>query len=85
MSWNYRIIRYADPDAGFGLHEVYYGCDGKPETMTVEPITFTASAEEGAVGIVASLRQAVADAERLPVLDEKLITDAASLEKRRQP
>lgn len=24
MSWNYRIVEYAD-GSGFGLHEVYYG------------------------------------------------------------
>ncbi len=33
MTWNYRIVKYAD-GSGFGLHEVGYNLMGEPVSMT---------------------------------------------------
>ena len=38
-AWNYRIVKktyYGEPL--FGIHEVYYSEDGKPEMVTVDPV-----------------------------------------------
>ena len=67
MTWNYRIIE--DKRGDLALHEAYYdnATDHCP-SITVNPISFTADAEEGKAGIVDSLRWALRDAEKLPVL-----------------
>ena len=39
MSWNYRIVKYANGD-GYGLHEVFYDAAGNPKSMTAEPAGF---------------------------------------------
>ena len=49
MTWNYRIIdRGEDHDAEtrFALFEVFYDCNGKPETWTEEPASVEASSPE---------------------------------------
>ena len=68
MSWNYRIIRYANGD--LGLHEVHYDDDGKPEQRTTEPAGFVASAGEGVDGIDDALSAALEDIATHPVLDD---------------
>lgn len=69
MTWNYRIVRYRD-GKGFGLHEVYYDDEThQPNGRTVEPI-ISCDEEEGSVGIIKSLSQALRDARELPVLED---------------
>lgn len=68
MTWNYRIIRYANGD--LGLHEVHYGDDGKPESMTKEPASFVAHASEGRDGITGALKMALEDAVERSTLDD---------------
>lgn len=63
MTWNYRLIRYAD--GSVGLHEVHYNAKGNPVARTERPATFVS---DDAAGLAASLRMALADVERLPVL-----------------
>ena len=41
-SWNYRVVRKTtgtgtDAEVWYGIHEVYYGADGTPETCTEGP------------------------------------------------
>lgn len=37
-SWNYRVVRKTSGDeVWYGIHEVYYGADGTPETCTEGP------------------------------------------------
>ena len=41
MSWNYRVIRRTHergPDT-FGIHEVYYDNEDKPNACTVDPVS----------------------------------------------
>lgn len=67
--WNYRIVRYLNGD-GYGLHEVFYDAEGRPWSMTRNPISFTCDLSEGPEGIVNSLLNARVDAKKRPVLDE---------------
>lgn len=64
MSWNYRIVSHGE---WCGLHEVHYNAAGSVTSFTANPVTFVCDSEEQG-GIVASLRRALTDAERLPVL-----------------
>ena len=68
MNWNYRIIKYRE-GKGYGLHEVYYE-KKNPVWMTVDPIGFVGDPSEGSEGIISSLKMALADAKKHPVLDE---------------
>ena len=61
MTWNYRIVQYAD-NSGFGLHEVYYDQDGQPEAMTETPVGFSVDPNEGPEALKDSLAKAFADA-----------------------
>lgn len=43
MTWNYRVVKksntgYDNLDEYYGIHEVYYDDDGKPEMVTVDPV-----------------------------------------------
>lgn len=66
MSWNYRIVRYAD-GSGFGLHEVHYEADGTPIRMTEQPCGF---AGDTAQDVQVALMRAKMDAQRRPIFDE---------------
>jgi hypothetical protein len=66
VTWNYRIVRYAD-GTGYGLHEVYYDKDGKEYSMTKEPCSFVAETDEE---LIKSLCMAYADTARRPVFEE---------------
>lgn len=76
MTWNYRIVRHHEPSEWYGLHEVYYDDDGKPTSMTADPVDFVCDGDEGSEGLVRSLEMALADAKRRPVLDERDICGA---------
>lgn len=69
MTWNYRIVRYHKDRESLGLHEVYYDETGKPISMT-QPASFVCGFDEGIDGITVALKMALADAKRLPILDE---------------
>jgi len=71
MSWNYRIVRYAD-GTGYGLHEVHYDKKGKPESMTEEPASFVTDEDEGnpISGILKQLAIAQTDISGQPIFDE---------------
>lgn len=70
MSWNYRIVRYAN-GTGLGLHEVHYDQHGKPSSMTKEPASFQCDEEsEGPKGIQLSLAIALQDAIRRDIFNE---------------
>lgn len=70
--WTYQIIRH-EGDDGFepylSLHEVYCK-DGKIYTMTAHAVCFDGFDDEGKGELIASLEMALADAKRLPILDE---------------
>ena len=66
MTWNYRIVKYADGE-GFGLHEVHYDSDGKPIRMTERPAVFVGDSPEE---LRSSLMLAKFDATRRDVFDE---------------
>ena len=66
MTWNYRIVRYAD-GSGYGLHEVYYDKHGNAESMTSEPATFFGDTQEELVG---SVMVAKTDMRLRPVFEE---------------
>lgn len=44
MSWNHRVVRREYPDAApseriaYGIHEVYYDAEGKPDRVTQSAI-----------------------------------------------
>ena len=67
MTWNYRIVRYKDPDFGYGLHEVYYNEDGSVWAMSKDPDGFVGDSREE---LVETLIRAVGAAKRSPVFIE---------------
>lgn len=71
MSWNYRIVHYKD-NQGFGLHEVFYDSDGRPWSMTAEPVGFACDEDEGPEGVRDDLIMALRDAEK-PVFEEPVV------------
>lgn len=76
MSWNYRIVRErgegpSGPWESFGLYEVYYDAEGRPEARMEGLASFACDSDEGVEGIVGSLELALADARKRPVLDEE--------------
>lgn len=66
MSWNYRIVEYAD-GTGFGLHEVHYDKDGKEIRMTERAAGFVGDSPEEIRG---SLLIARMDASKRPIFKE---------------
>ena len=66
MSWNYRIVKYAD-GSGCGLHEVHYDADGVEISMTEQPTSFVADTPEELRGVLLTARM---DSNRRPVFDE---------------
>lgn len=66
MTWNYRIVEYADGD-GYGLHEVHYDADGKEISMTANPAGFVGDTPEEIRG---ALLLAKVDATKRPIFIE---------------
>lgn len=69
MSWNYRLVSYAD-GSGYGLHEVYYDEDGQPWGMTEQPCSFASDWDEGPDAVVGALNRAHVALSQLPLLHE---------------
>ena len=69
MTWNYRIIHYTA--GGYGLHEVFYDDKGEVEGWTDQAIDFGCDEDEGKEGVIKSLKLALKDAKRQPVMEEK--------------
>lgn len=71
MTWNYRVLRRTfvegeDVKEYYGIHEVYYDDEGKPEACTTEAISIDYFEDFGAVQwAVDKITEALA----LPVLD----------------
>lgn len=59
MTWNYRVVKYAEEGAGYGLHEVYYAKDGTAEYMTKEPASFVCDSDQDTREIFKALCAAV--------------------------
>lgn len=70
MSWNFRIIHYRKPEAGYGLHEVYYNEGGTVVNMGAAPAIFVADQTDGPSHIIDFLKRALDDAQQRPVLEE---------------
>jgi hypothetical protein len=68
--WNYRIFRYRKQPSNLVLHEVHYDDNDRVTALTENAASFGCGAEEGKEGLISALRLALADAERLPILDE---------------
>ena len=66
MSWNYRIVEYAN-GSGFGLHAVFYGADGEAMKMSDRPTGFAGETPEE---VRSDLIVAKMDATRRPVFKE---------------
>jgi hypothetical protein len=66
MSWNYRLVKYAN-GSGFGVHEVHYDANGNPQSMTAEPATFVGEAPED---IADALLKARADVARRGIFEQ---------------
>lgn len=62
MTWNYRIVTYAIPDAGYELREVYYDDQGR-ECGSCPPFLSGETPED----VVAALELALKDARERPV------------------
>ena len=74
MHWHYGIVHYKA--GGFGLHEVYHETDDhKGTSWTVDPIYFSVDEEEGPDAVVQALRLALDDAERHPVVEERVVLE----------
>ncbi len=65
--WNYRIVKHAEDFDSYGLHEVYYDDYGEPNSMTRDPIEFSAASRER---LLEQIEMALNDAKNRPVLDE---------------
>jgi len=72
-SWNYRIVHYRNHPGNLVLHEVHYGENGEITALTENAASFGCGIEEGKDGIISALRLALADAERLPILEAPVL------------
>lgn len=79
MTWNYRIIKKADPvigleGAGYYLHEVYYNSKGEITGMAEPPsFPFGETPEE----LVSDIENMLRDAKNQPILEYDKITFAS--------
>jgi len=78
MTWNYRIVKYAD-ESGFGIHRVHYDSDGKETSMSENPAGFCGDTPEE---VCDSLVMAKMDACRRPVFDEPMDWKSAESEEK---
>jgi hypothetical protein len=72
-SWNYRIVQYRNHPGSLVLHEVHYDYTGQVRAVTENAAAFGCGAEEGKEGIIIALKLALADVERLPILEEPIL------------
>jgi hypothetical protein len=58
MPWNYRLVRRVfDTEEQVGVHEVYY-TDGKPTSITVNPIGIVGETEKEVKDILEKIKKA---------------------------
>lgn len=69
MTWRYNIVRFPDH---FGLHEVYFDEEGRPNGMTENSI-ISVDLEEGVEGIKSSLALMVDCAEKYEPMEARMI------------
>lgn len=81
MTWNYRIIKFAEHRA---LHEVYYDDAERPERYTENAVRFECNTDESLIG---DLELALRDVRELPILSVETfdlpIEQRPTLERRR--
>lgn len=65
MSWNYRIVEYADGN-GYGVHEVHYDDAGVEVAMGANPAAFVGETPEE---VRAAIARAHTDTARRPVFE----------------
>jgi hypothetical protein len=47
MTWNYRVMKITqNHETTYGIHEVYYSPDGKPQLYSADPVPVFASSFE---------------------------------------
>jgi len=66
VTWNYRIVKYNSEDPMFGLHEIYYDKNGKPDSRTETPMVVGETPEE----VIAALEMALEACKTKPVLED---------------
>lgn len=79
MTWNYRVVKYKDPDkqgVAFGVHEIYYDDENRPRAMTAEPESRRDLVGDSVEELIRIIDMWQTDVSRFPVLDEKDIIDA---------
>ena len=69
MSWNYRIVRYRNPEDGYGLHEVFYDDNQRVVTITETPARFACLPNKGPGGVIKYLEMALKDARERDILE----------------
>lgn len=65
-SWNYRLVKYKNPDHGYGLHEVYYNAGNSAWAMTDNGCFVGETPED----VIAALEMALKDAKERGVFEE---------------
>ena len=72
MKWNYRLVEVETPEGTYvGLFEVYYDDDDIPTMRTTDPTYFVDDGEDAKEDIIKSLKRAVENASKYPVLIDK--------------
>lgn len=69
MTWNFRLVKRADSKSKrvqYGVHEVFYNDQGKPFTMTEDPVDITGESKKETREY---LEMILKDISRFPVLD----------------
>ena len=62
-TWNYRLVKHDDY---YAVHEVYYGNDGQPTSMTSTAVDFGGETKEE---VIAALSMALNDVMERPIFE----------------
>lgn len=69
MTWNYRIVRFSDPE-WYQIHEVHYDSSGEPTSMTARSVCLEGESkddiEKEIALIMRAFREPILDADELP-------------------
>lgn len=59
MGWNYRVMKHEEMgEVWYGIHEVYYGEDGKAHLYAIDP-DVSSESEEGLLDMLEKMKDAV--------------------------
>ena len=79
MTWNYRVVHHLmDETDYYGIHEVYYDEDGRPQNVTVDPMDV--GWEESVKGVAQTLKW-MRKALKQPVLEYEDFAAAGGLDR----